>query len=175
MTFKIEHDFDDLFQKMNKLKMYNENTYVSILKKASKPLQEELKATGPDSLRSFARGDNPNYNKAAEASRAKYGELQKSVGVYKSKGTKRVIGNAAVNVGYLRSKQDKAFVAHFLNYGWKNARSGRVIEPPYKGWMQRAEQKTYPLMKTIFDKEVISVFEVTMRAKWAKAKRRKLK
>lgn len=175
MTFKIEHDFDDLYQKMNKLKVYNENTFVSILKKASKPLQDELKATGPDSLRNFARGNNPNYNKAAEASRAKYGELQKSVGVYKSKAMKGLVGGAAVNVGYLRSKQDKAFVAHFLNYGWKNARSGRVIEPAYKGWMQKAEQKTYPQMKSIFDKEVINVFETTMQAKWAKAKRRKLR
>lgn len=175
MTFKIEHDFDDLFAKMNKLKVYNENTFVSILKKASKPLQEELKRTGADSLRNFANSNDPNYSRAAEASRAKYGELQKSVGVYKSKATKGLIGNAAVNVGYLKSKQDKAFVAHFLNYGWKNAKSGKIIEPSYKGWMQRAEQKTYPEMKAIFDKEVVDVFEETMQRKWANTKKRKVK
>jgi hypothetical protein len=175
MTFSIEHDFDDLFRRMNEAKIFNENTFVSILKKASKPLQLELERTTPDSLKNFAQGDNPNYSKSAEASRAKYGQLGKSIGVYKSKGTQSIIGNAAVNIGYLRSKQDKAFVAHFLNYGWRNAKSGRVIEPVYKGWMQKAEKTTYPSMKAIFDKETEKVFEENIQKKWAKAQKRKVK
>lgn len=42
MTFSIEHDFDDLYRRMNDAKIFNENTFVSILKKAAKPLQLEL-------------------------------------------------------------------------------------------------------------------------------------
>ena len=174
MTFSIEHDFDDLFRKMNDAKIFNENTFVSILKKAAKPLQIELERTTPDSLKNFAQGDNPNYSKSAEASRAKYGQLAKAIGMYKSR-TIKGIGQHGINIGYLASKQDKAFVAHFLNYGWRNAKSGRVIEPAYKGWMQKAEKLTYPTMKAIFDKETEKVFEENIQKKWAKAQKRKVK
>lgn len=174
MNFSIEHDFDDLFQKMNNQKIFNANTFTSILKKTVKPLKEQLDKTGPDSLRSFAKGSGSNYNKAAEASRAKYGELQKSIGIYKSRTTKN-IGDHAVNVGYLTSKQDKAFVANFLNYGWVNAKSGRRIKTQWEGWMQRAEQSTLPTMKEIFDKEVTMVFETEMAKKFAKSKMRKIR
>lgn len=174
MTFSIEHDFDDLFRKMHDAKIFNENTFVSVLKKASKPLQDELDRSGPDSLRSFANSASGNYSRAAEASRAKYGQLQKSLGVYKSR-IKGRIGEHSINVGYLPSKQDKAFVAHFLNYGWKEAKTGRPIQTEHQGWMQRAEQKTYPLMKEIFDKEVKKTFEEHVTRKWHKTKMRKVK
>ena len=174
MIFSIEHDFDDLFQKMNNAKIFNANTFTSILKKTVKPLKEQLDRTGPDSLRSFAKGNDSNYSKAAEASRAKYGERQKSIGVYKSRTTKK-IGDHAVNVGYLASKQDKAFVANFLNYGWVNAKSGRRVNTQWEGWMQRAEESTLPEMKQVFDKEVTMVFETEMAKKFAKSKMRKIK
>jgi hypothetical protein len=172
MNFSIEHDFDDLFEKMNNQKIFNANTFTSILKKTVKPLKEELDKSGPDSLRSFAKGNGSSYDRAAEASRAKYGELQKAIGIYKSRILKN-IGDHAVNVGYLTSKQDKAFVAHFLNYGWVNAKSGKRVKTQWEGWMQRAEVKTMPLMKEIFDKEVTMVFETEMAKKFAKSKMRK--
>ena len=99
MTFQIEHDFDDLFNKMHRAKIYDENTFISILKKSAKPLVKELDISGPDSLRSFAMGNNPNYQRAAEASRAKYGELQKALGVYKSR-TRKGIGEHSINIGH---------------------------------------------------------------------------
>jgi hypothetical protein len=172
MNFSIEHDFDDLFEKMNNQKIFNANTFTSILKKTVKPLKEELDKSGPDSLRSFANGNSANYDRAAEASRAKYGELQKSIGIYKSR-TLKNIGDHAVNVGYLASKQDKAFVANFLNYGWVNAKSGRRVNTQWEGWMQRAEVNSMPSMKEIFDKEVTMVFETEMAKKFAKSKMRK--
>lgn len=174
MTFSIEHSFDDLFQKMNDAKIFNENTFTSILKKTVKPLQRELDRTGADSLRSFANGSNPNYSKAAEASRAKYGELQKSLGVYKGR-AKKIIGEHAVNVGYLPSKQDKAFVAHFLNYGWREAKTGRQITTQWQGWMQKAENNTMADMKAIFDLEVTKTFEEEIQRKWQKSQMRKKK
>ena len=174
MTFSIEHDFDDLFEKMHKLKVFNNNTFTSILKKTVKPLLNELDRSGPDSLRSYANAASGNYSKAAAASRAKYGELQKSLGAYKSR-TTRGIGEHSVNVGYLVSKQDKAFVAHFLNYGWRESRTGKSITTRHKGWMQRAEKNTLDSMKAIFDSEVENTFEANMREKWAKSQMRKKK
>lgn len=169
MTFKIEHDFDDLFNKMSKEKIFNQNTFISILKKTVKPLTIELGRTVPDSY--FTNGKGTFYGMD---SRIKYGILRLSYGVYKSRNQKG-IGKHAINLGYLPSKQDKAFVANFLNYGWKHAKSGNFIKTKDFGWMQKAEQKTYPLMKAIFDKEVTKTFESEIRKKWLRAKKRRVK
>ena len=169
MTFKIEHDFDDLFNKMSKEKIYNENTFISILKKTVKPLTLELDRTVPDS--DMTAGKGAFYGME---SRVKYGILRLSYGVYKSRNQKG-IGKHAINLGYLPSKQDKAFVANFLNYGWKHAKSGKFIKTEHYGWMQKAEEKTLPLMKVIFDKEVKKTFEAEIMKKWLRAKKRRVK
>lgn len=173
MTFSIEHDFDDLYVKMNRLKIFNDNLYTSILKKTVKPLMDELDRNGPDSLRSFATSDGGDYNRAAEASRAKYGELQKSLGVYKSRTTNSQ-SEHAVNVGYLNSKQDKAFVARFLNYGWKHARSGNQIRTRWQGWMQKAEDAREVEMRGIFDSLATEIFEKTLTTTFETTKMRKV-
>ena len=176
MTFSIEHDFDDLFERMNNEKIFNENTFTSILKKAAKPLEQELLQETPRGIEAnwSAKANNIVYRNSIVNSRLKYGELYKALGVYKNRRMK-MIGEHAVNVGYLSSKQDKAFVAHFFNFGWRNAKSGRMINTPHQGWMQKAENKTYPQMKVIFDKEVTKVFEEEIAKKWAKSKMRKKK
>lgn len=164
MQFSFQHDFDDLYALMAQEKVFAPNTINGILRKAGTVLIRELEATAPDSLRSYAKSSsNAGYSKKAEASRAKYGEMNKALGIYKSKG-QAVIGGHAINVGYLPSKQDKAFVSNFLNYGWKS--SNGVMNLKHFHFMQKAELKVLPQMKDIFDKEVEKTFETYVAQKW---------
>lgn len=174
MRFNIEHDFNDLYANMHKSRLYDQNTFRRILKKTVVPLRDELERTGPDSLKSFASSTRKKqYTQSAQKSRAKYGELIKSLGIY-SKNDKYSLGEHSVNVGFLRSKGDKSFVAKFLNYGWVEAKTGKSITTKYQNFMQKAEQKTTAQMKDIFDNEVTKTFTVNVEAAWARNRMRRV-
>jgi hypothetical protein len=171
MIFSIEHSFDDMYLQMAREKVISNATFVQILKKSAKILIQDLEANAPDSLRSYARAASKNYTKAAEKSRAKYGEMNKALGMYKAR-IQGGIGMHAVNVGYLPSKQDKAFVSNFLNYGWLSS-NGR-FNTVHLGFIQKAEQRSLPAMKLVFDAEVEKTFEVEMQKVFERRKMRRL-
>jgi hypothetical protein len=171
MIFGIEHSFDDLYNSMAKEKIFNQNTFIAILKRCSVLLIKDLQETAPDSLRNYANATTGNYSKSAENSRAKYGEMNKALGMYKSK-IQGTIGIHSINVGYMPSKQKKAFVSNFLNYGWRS--SNGHFNDKHIGFMQESEQRVLPAMKDVFDTQIQNTFEAEIAKKWANRRMRKV-
>jgi hypothetical protein len=119
------------------------------LKAAANVLERALKITTPNSLRSGRTSKVSSLR-----NRKKWGILRNALGTYDTKQS-RLKSNEVegVNVGYLKSKQLKYFVARFLDTGAFNKRSGK-FEKYYEGYVRRTEKLAAPLIKSTFDQNL---------------------
>ncbi len=103
------------------------------LRESGRLVERAVRALSPSSLRN--KRTKPQNN-----NRDKWGILNRSIGQYDAKTKRLRLGESAgVNVGYLRSKQKKAFISRFMNRGAYNVRT-RKFEVYYSGYVQRAEK-----------------------------------
>lgn len=102
------------------------------LRESGRLVERAIRALSPSSLRN-------KRTKPANNNRDKWGILNKSIGQYDAKTRRIKVGESVgVNVGYLRSKQKKAFISRFMNRGAYNVRSRR-FERYYTGYVKKAE------------------------------------
>jgi hypothetical protein len=134
------------------------------LRESGRLVERAIRALSPSSLRN-------KRTKRANNNREKWGILNRSIGQYDAKIARLKQGESAgVNVGYLRSKQKKAFISRFMNRGAYNVKT-RKYERYHYGYVTKAELGVEPARVAKFY-EVLSrrVYQRTQKfnQKWSR-------
>lgn len=131
MTYNL-YNFSSMRKDMVKMAMESKSDSMVALRESGRLVERAIRALSPSSLRN-------RRTKRANNNREKWGILNRSIGQYDARIRRLRTGESAgVNVGYLRSKQKKAFISRFMNRGAYNTWS-KKYERYYYGYVQKAE------------------------------------